>query len=299
MDKKIDMACHIRTLDRAVEFDRFFSHIEIVYGSAVFCDSCLDREISLNLTRLYIGDEFCPHRLPDLKQLDTVFAFTEENRLALTVLTPPLSDREMERYTPLFDVLSRSKKNIEIVVNDMGMILFLQKEFPSLQLAAGRLLNKAFKDPRLTDVDGLLSFSKEAEVLLNECTFDNEVFQTMMTGHGIWRMEQDLLPYGHGPLDKISGVKTSVYFPFGAITSGRVCWTSTFDMPEESWFMPLDRCSRPCEGFGLVLENSNFAFQVVQAGNTIFYLYPKKRLGELFEKALQGEIRLVYQGFAI
>ncbi len=299
MGKNIEIAIHIRTIDRSEDFNRFFRHLKTFYGTASFGMHSMENDVSPNITRLYIGDEFCPHRLPDMDALHDFSRFAQDNRLALTMLTPPLSDREIERHFSLFDYLNKFHNNVEIVVNDMGVILFLKKGFPLLRLVAGRLLNKAFKDPRLTDAAGLSSYSEEAEILLNECTFDNEVFQNMMAGFDIWRMEQDLLPYGNAVVDTISGMKRSVYFPFGYISSGRVCFSSTFNMPEASWFMPLDQCSRSCDLSALDLKNDNFAFQVIQSGNTVFYLYPKQRITDLFEKACQQEMRLVYQGFAI
>jgi hypothetical protein len=298
LSEKIEIGFHIRTPDRLGGVGHFFDHLEGVYGSAFLTGKGCKEEIALDVTRLYIGDEFCPHRLPDPKQLDAFFVFAEENRLALTLLTPPLSDRELERFSALWTALNQSKKNIEVVVNDLGVLLFLRQEFPCLQVSAGRLLNKAFKDPRLADAAGLASFSTEAAILLNGCTYDNEAVQTLLTGYDIRRIEGDLLPYGHGPFKKKSNIETSLYFPYGAITFGRVCWMSTLSMPEEFWYMPMDQCSSPCEGVGIELKNDNFAFQVFQYGNAVFYLYPWERITDLFETAVEQEMRLVYQGFA-
>lgn len=299
MVKGIETALHIRSLDQALEPDGIFKHLEGFYDSKILRRIKVDRNISLHVNRLYLGDEFCSHRLSDLNFMREISQFARENRLELTILTPVLTDREMDRYTPLFDYLNEFHKNVEVVVNDMGVILFLKENFPLFRLAAGRLLNKAFKDPRLTDAADLSLHSGEAETLLNECTFDNEEFHEIMAGLEVERLERDLLPYGKTDIEKISGMKTSVYFPFGFITTGRICWISTFNQPEGSWFMPQDRCTRPCDALTLDLNNDNFTFQVVQSGNTVFYLYPSGMLTTLFEMAKTREIRLVYQGFVI
>jgi len=299
LDKQIDIAVHIRNFERAGEFDRLFGHLDTYYSEASFCQGSVKENFSPHVSRIYIGDEFCTHRLPDLNTLQDSSSFAVVKGLELTLLTPPFTDREIERHTPLFQYLNEFHSGAEIVVNDMGVILFLKETFPALRLSAGRLLNKAFRDPRLTDSGDFSTHSAGAEKLLNECTFDNETFQRMITGFDIWRMEQDLPPYGTAAVSRITGMKSSVYFPFGYISSGRVCFPSTFNMPKTSWFMPLDKCSRSCELFALDLKNERFRFQLVQSGNTVFYLYPEQLLTELFEKAGQQEIRMVYQGFAI
>ena len=299
MSNNIEIAVHIRSIINDEQFERLFTHLKGFYDSDLFSKTNLEKHTSLNVTRLYVGDEFCPHRLPILKKLKEFSRFALEKQLSLTMLTPPMSDREIARHSNLFEYLNDNHDNKEVVANDIGVILYLKKKFPLLRLAAGRLLNKAFKDPRLMDAEGLSAHSKEAEILLNECTFDNEALQKMMTGLNVRRLEQDLLPYGDSTIQTISGICTSLYFPFGAITSGRICWISTFDQPEKFWFMPIDKCSRPCESLRLNLKNKNFAFQVVQGGNTIFYLYPLARLADLLDKADRQDIRLVYQGYAL
>jgi len=297
--KSIETAIHIRNLDQALEPDGIFRHLEGLYDSKLFPGIEAERNISLHVNRIYLGDEFCPHRFSNLNFMREISRFANENRLELTILTPVLTDREMERYIPLFDYLNEFHPNMEVVGNDIGVILFLKENFPRFRLAAGRLLNKAFKDPRLTDATGLSSHSREAETLLDECTFDNEEFHEIMAKLEVERLERDLLPYGKSDIEMISGMKTSVYLPFGSITSGRICWISTFNQPEGSWFMPQDVCARPCDELTFDLNNDNFTFQVVQSGNTVFYLYSPEMLIALFEMAKTRKLRLVYQGFVI
>ena len=101
-------------------------------------------------------------------------------------------------------------------------------------------------------------------------------------------------------LNKIEGAITvSVYFPFGYVTTGRVCWPATFAPGRESDFRPRRSCGRPCEGRPLALAHPTAGFPLRQSGNTIFYLYPAAVTEALLRQAGEGGLRLVYQGAAL
>ena len=130
--------------------------------------------------RLYIGDEFCIHRLPSIDELDAICQVAKGDFRGLTFLTPPLTDAGIDRCGPLFDILKDMDLGTEVVVNDWGVLLFLKEKYPSFQLSVGRLLNKGFKDPRLTNPDEALTFSAETAELFNTCTFDAVEFPAKM-----------------------------------------------------------------------------------------------------------------------
>jgi hypothetical protein len=115
----------------------------------------------------------------------------------------------------------------------------------------------------------------------------------------IGRCEHDLLPYQTNPTFKSDEFQASIYFPFGYITSGRICWTASFDQSPGKRFMPPGSCSRPCGDFMLELKNTKFVFRIFQSGNTIFYLYPAEKLNSLLQIARDTGSRLVYQGFGL
>lgn len=242
--------------------------------------------------RIYIGDEFCSNRLPSLTEMKHFSQFAQERNLGITLLTPVLTDDGIEKCSPLFDYLKKRHSEAEVVVNDLGVLFYLKREYPQFYLSAGRLFNKGVKDPRLPD-------SREAKELLSDSTFDQPCFQEKMAELSVTRLERDIMPYSNG-IGKTPdfGLKTSVYFPFGYVTTGRICWTASFRQPSEQRFVPPGVCSMPCNTMTLKLEDRRFYLPVIQNGNTLFYVYTRAMLSSLMEEAEHKDLRLVWQGAA-
>ena len=255
--------------------------------------------VSPESMRLYVGDEFCDHRLPHLNELDALIRLATENRWPVSFLTPPLSDQGIERCARLLDLLEQSLPHSEVVANDWGVLFFVKENYPSLQLAVGRLLNKGFKDPRLPDATGVSRFSAEAAELLDCSTFDFSGYQQMLLELQVSRLERDVMPYGDLKMNGSAGMNASIYFPFGYITTGRICWTASYNQPAAKKYRMSDGCRRCCNRMSFRLAHNSLSQQIYQSGNTVFYLYPAEKLDRLVSAAKQKMIRLIYQGFVI
>ena len=294
----MELACHIRhinQLDRLVDIP---AHLMMFYPEGPERAPGWPRSLTTACTRIYVGDEFCVARMPTLPELKRFGEMTLKMGHDLTLLTPVMTDKEIEGASPLFGYLNENLPGTEVVFNDWGVMAYLSAHSSSLKLSAGRILNKGFKDPRLKPPPPLENnIDTSADALLNWSTFDGPWIRDQLLVMDIGRCEQDLLPYRTNPAVGGDELETSVYFPFGYVTSGRICWTASFAQPVGKRFMPLDRCSRPCGEFMLELKSTQFAFRIFQSGNTIFYLYPTDRLGGLLQTASTNGLRLVYQGF--
>lgn len=292
----MEIALQLRTPDQKEKLDKFPEHLVTFYDGIPLTEEEWDKQYQ-SFNRIYVGDEFCSNRLPLLTELKVFCQFAEEKQLNITLLTPVLTDEGLEKISPLFEYLKERLPETEVVVNDLGVLFFLKQKYPLFRLAVGRLLNKGFKDPRLLEANMLSS--KEADELLNDSTFDHMLFQEKMMELEVTRLERDLLPYGDCLTSGASGLRTSIYFPFGYLTTGRVCWPASFNQTARESFMPVNRCSRSCNALTLELRNKSFSFQLIQSGNTIFYLYTSSMLSSLIKKAKEQNLRLVYQGFVL
>ena len=100
--------------------------------------------------RIYLGNGWCPHLLPE--DWEPLLDKAAEEGLALTVVLPPLSEGDVENMEKLLSRLEGwSEKNqtpLEVVVNDFGLAA-LVGENAHLTPVLGILLNKTRKDPRL------------------------------------------------------------------------------------------------------------------------------------------------------
>jgi hypothetical protein len=236
--------------------------------------------------------------MPQPAEIEAYCSLSNDHGTEVTLLTPVLTDEELDRCTPLFDALAERMPHAEIVINDWGVLSLLKTMYPSFRLAAGRVLNKAFKDPRL-DLAGVHFASDDAlRGVLSQTTFARPEFKSLAQRMGIERLESDLLPYGDRETTEECGLMRSIYFPFGYITSGRVCWIASFAQPPSKKFVPAKACTGLCRQLMLELHGGEFQFRVFQNGNTLFYLYTPPMMRDLLERASQGSIRLVLQGLS-
>lgn len=295
----MELGIHLRDPVQVKDLCDLPGHLSILYGEKAVKGLDGGAWVDQRSIRFYIGDEFCSHRLPDPAELDTLCQLAKSENRGLTFLTPPLTDDGINRCRSLFDVFKDMDSGTEVVVNDWGVLLFLKEKYPSFQLSVGRLLNKGFKDPRLTNPDDALAFSAETAELFNTCTFDSVEFLAKMRQLNIKGLERDLFPFGEPEIKRHGKLQTSIYFPFGYITTGRVCWMKSFHGPPESKFSISNGCRRTCQKMSLKLNHAKTDLQLFQTGNTIFYLYPPLKLAALVKHAKTHKLRLVYQGLMV
>ncbi len=293
----MQLACHIRHIQQLERLTEAHDHLMTFYpayepkaapqGGIAEFGSC---------TRIYVGDEFCAARMPSLPALKRFAESAASLGVAISLLTPVMTDADISRLIPLFAYLNTCGPAVEIVFNDWGVMTLLRSNYPALKLSAGRALNKGFKDPRLKPAEQGQGLPND---LLDWSSFDGLWIQDHLMALGIDRCEHDLLPYQTKDTLNKNGFKTAIYFPFGYITSGRICWMASFDQPAAQQFIPPARCARPCNRLTLELKNGKFGFRILQSGNTIFYLYPRQRLEHLLQIAGSKGARMIYQGFGL
>lgn len=247
--------------------------------------------------RLYVGDEFCAHRLPSIGELQSLAGYAKARQWGLTLLTPPLTDQGIKDHWPLFEFMSRWQGKGEAVLNDWGVLNQLNKRMPQLPLSLGRLLNKGFKDPRLCLDDAKDRISPEAWELLNTCSYMQKHTAALAKELNVKRMEVDLAPQQAGFTDL--PLAASVYFPYGYVSTGRVCWLASYERKGPRRFAPSTDCARHCLQVRLSLNDKNSPNPLLYFGNAVFYQYSDEAMTSLFQSAGEGSFRLVFQGMAM
>jgi len=295
----MECAIHLRTLDQQDTLDDLPGHLETLYAPSFRGEQTWGREPFPAVSRIYLGDEFCSHRLPELPDLVAFHRFAQKKALKVTLLTPVCTNAALRKQGQLFDYLKGCDGETEIVVNDWGTLVFLRERYPHFRIATGRMFNKGFKDPRLVLPERVSSISREAKELLTQSTYDGKEIRNKLAELGVTRWERDLLPYQRFRLEGGSGLMVSIYFPFGYFTSGRVCWVASASKPASQKFIPLDECSQPCRLSVPELQCRDFSLPVFQNGNTVFYQYTPVMVASLLKSAQRRDVRLVYQGYAI
>jgi hypothetical protein len=73
--------------------------------------------------------------------------FTNEKKLKLTIVTPPLNNLGIKNLRNILSEYSRTcTGELDVVCNDWGVLHFISREFPEIKTIIGRTLNKSIKE---------------------------------------------------------------------------------------------------------------------------------------------------------
>lgn len=225
------------------------------------------RSRSLPSSRLYLGSEFCPELLPTPEELHRAVLITRDANLALTLCTPPATEKYLPHVLALADFLAAREPEAEIVVNDWGVLRALHP-YP-LSLSAGRTFQKNKRDSRIATLWPGLSPA------MREFYRGNNVLQpsflAFLKKFRITRMEIDLPPWGIDPqLLREAALPISLHAPYTYVTTSHVCPTLAAVAPSAGKDGSERRCPRPCLANTLTLSNPVFATPLLLRGNTYF-----------------------------
>jgi hypothetical protein len=285
------------SLDRAVTFE---SSATIQPFVALAARLSADYFGKINFTRCALGNEFCEHLIPSVAALEAALDAARARDLAFTLLTPFVSDKGVAALRPLFELMARSGGG-EIVFNDWGVLNLLRREFPSLALTQGRLLNKSLRDPRVTTIYASAPAPTTALSVLKRSNLDCQSYTQFLARLGVNAVEIDNLPQGNDLSFAESGLKISVYLPFGFISASRICLAAGLHYRKRDKFQPGAPCRHECQTHLLEYAYTNSPFgnrdqKFYLKGNSYFYAHTEAMLRALFEQAREGRIaRMVFQ----
>ena len=202
---------------------------------------------------IYFGSEFCEFLLPAPEALKRALHLAGQAQCALSLLTPIASDGVIARLRELLPLLPAGS---ELIVNDWGVAAFAQREFPGLRLAAGRLLCKMIKDPRLDNA---------VWADLYPHGLGGRSFHALLDKLGIARIELDVPPYARP--------QVAVHAPYAYVTKGRSCKIGSLSLAPTQKFAPGRECRRECLRYAATMERPGKStdLDTQQRGNAMFY----------------------------
>ena len=230
--------------------------------------------------RLYFGAEFCEHCLPSPEELDEALRFCDAGAIPLTLVTPYLTDRGMEKAKALITRLGDRQRPAEIVVNDLGLLFHLSRSRPAVEIVLGRLFSKQACDPRITGLiraykgtweDGPMDAIKRPFV-------SARTYLPFFQGRGRPRLELSHVLQGIDVTDLKGYFTFSIYFPYVQITSTRYCPTERLLGIVEQGCDPgvgIHGCERECKGIEIDLDGHDMGPLLTLRGNTLFYRNPQ------------------------
>lgn len=255
----------------------------------------------VSFERCVYGSEFCEHLTPSPKRLEAAIRAAGDQGMALTLVTPYVSDAGMDALRPLFRLLTEMGGRPEVVFNDWGVLNLLRREFPALTAVQGRLMNKSLRDPRVTGVYATSEAPGPALVSLRRSNLDCASYTDFLSGLGVTSIELDNLPQGVDLSFARDGLRASAYVPFGFISTSRICMAAGLHYEKRDKFQPGALCHHECQTHLLEYTYTNTPFgnrdqKFYLKGNTYFYHHTETMLRDLFEQARTGLIsRMVFQ----
>ena len=254
------------------------------------------------IERIYYGNETCEFLIPSADNVKKALEFCRKNEYGFTLVTPYTTYKGIDNLKPLFEYLN-GLEDIEVVVNDFGVLHLLNNNYPNLIPVLGRLLNKLKRDPRFSvsgyeikniNIQNIKKVHKNQEEALQTSSLENTLYQDMLKSKGISRVGMDSIPQGYNnKVCKKWGFPIDLYWPWAYITSSRSCAVAAYTQPSKSFHPTDENCHRQCKLLEMSFTSDKKMFKNVQRGNAIWMNSVK-----LLEEYLKIDIhRLIYQPY--
>jgi hypothetical protein len=262
-------------VDYSTDRDSEFSALSVIIKALrCFTPSC----DAVRFTRIYIGNEFCQKLIPAVSQLQRFLSFCDAEGLALSLLTPYVTDEGLQGLRPLLERLACGGCEAEVVVNDWGVLRLVQRDYPTLRVVLGRLMHRTLRDPRITGVLAQIVPQEIKEALSEIPSLTVPTIVRLLQRYHISLIECDITPQGINfpATSPNSTVGVVVHLPYGFTTTGRSCLIGSLRLPRQQKFAPGHPCALECrEWLAIVRYHKNFGAAQVdrdlyQLGNTLF-----------------------------
>jgi len=241
----------------------------------------------LPVSRLQFGAEFCESLLPGEAQVRRVVDLAERRGLALSLVSPLLSDGGLDRLAPLLSLLP---PGTEVVGNDWGTLRRLRDRYPGLVAVAGRLLCKMIKDPRLPSAEWARLYPHGIH---------STSFGAVLDRLGVGRIEMDVPPFAAAEDFRSVGRSVSAHAPYGFSVKGRACKIGSLNLDQADKFAIGHACRRECMIYRSELQRpgSPADLATIQRGTAIFYRHAPEMAAALAEAVAAGWVdRVVVAG---
>lgn len=243
--------------------------------------------LKADLGCIYLGSEFCEFLMPSAEILKRGIKLAELSASGFALVTPLACDGVLDRLTELLPLLPSDS---ELIVNDWGVANMARRKFPALKLAAGRLLCKMIKDPRLNS-------AVWTEMYPHGLSGDS--FGRMLDMLHIERIELDVPPYAVPKVFAGLQRPAAVHAPFAYVSKGRLCKIGSLAVPTTQKFSSGRECRRECLTYSAAIERGGSAtdLETLQRGNTLFYRHTQAMSGAVVDAFAEGWLqRLVIPG---
>ena len=189
--------------------------------------------------RLYFGSESCENCMPNADSVRRAEEVASTSGMAFTLVTPVCTEYGID-YLADNIIPHIDRAGVEVTSNDFGVFYMLSQMAFKGDIVMGRLLAKSKKWP-LGDIP------KEFREPLSHSPFGLVEYQRYLQESGVSLVELDNRVEGYDSnLDNLP-FKIGIHLPFVYLTSGRMCFLSGQEKPNEKRFGIVNGCKRYCD----------------------------------------------------
>ncbi len=211
------------------------------------------------VTALYFGSEFCQDALPLPERVGDWVESARDQDLVPVLLTPLVTSRGVPRVVRLLEALAGAAPRAEVVCNDVGVLRVVRSRFSGLRPRAGRVWNRALRDPR----PGARPPNGEADRARR--------LRRFLADMGVRAIETDPDLVGGFLGAGGEGLERTLHLPFAFVASGRNCLVRADEGggPPDDWVSGGPCGAACCKGARRILR-SDVPGPLWRAGNTLF-----------------------------
>lgn len=225
------------------------------------------KNVTEEYSRIYYGNEFCPHLGINLGEVKQIIEFCSINHKELTLVTPYIIEEYRETIEAILKYLVEKNIKCEIVINDWGLLYYINKVYhEQFELVLGCLLNKIKKSPVVMNL--IDKVSADARQVLETASINLEPTWDIIEDLKIQRVEFENTLQGNR-IEKNMPFKKTLRYPYVFISTARKCITNYCinNLP----YYDLVKCSQPCNESYISMYNRIMQRDLILKGNTLFY----------------------------
>jgi hypothetical protein len=245
------------------------------------------RLAALPPTHLYLGSEFCEHLLPSTETLRAALDLAAGAGLNFALLTPIAAPATIHQLCELLPLLPPAA---EVVINDWGVGHLLRERFPALRPAAGRILCRMTRDPRLPGA----AWARHCVHGLHSGRLLSALRRI-----GIRRLELDVPPFATAQSFAHLPLPAAVHLPLAVVAKGRMCRLGSVSLAGPERFAPGRPCRKECLQLAADMTRPRFAdaSETLQLGNTVLARHTGDMAAAVAAAIAEGSIqRLIVPG---
>jgi collagenase-like PrtC family protease len=148
----------------------------------IYKKSQIQEVVKESFTSIYFGSETCDFLIPTHSDIDALVDVHRKFNVECVFVTPYVTEHNFYQVERMLKYLEAVLPDSEIVVNDWGVINFIQEYYPRFRLILGRILNRQRRSTFLAHQD--MTDMRLIESLEGLTKYDQEYLRSSILQNG-------------------------------------------------------------------------------------------------------------------